>query len=257
MRNFRLGVVAVLAAVAVVFVGAPANAAAGTITAAVSKGTVDPGQTLYVVGKVTPPTLTPVVVVQRLVAGKWLDRASGSVNKTTGAYKIAIKPSSGGLYSLRVRSNGRTIVSKTTYLRVYTSSYLTDLEPVKLDGAYETEADLNGKYYPKSIHVRTNPIHFCEQYTYASEYNLSRKYSRLVVVAGWDDDEGASGAVADFAVRADGVVVASGQLATGSFRAIDVSVSGKLRLRLEVTRRCASGPSPFSVFAWGNPKLKR
>lgn len=254
MRNFRLGLVAVVAAVAVVFVGAPANAAAGTITAAVSKGTVDPGQTLYVVGKVTPPTLTPIVFVQRLVGGKWLDRASGSVNKTTGAYKIAIKPSSGGLYSLRVRSNGRTIVSKTTYLRVYSSSYLTDVAWVAGVGEVnEDYANINGKYYGKSVNMLTDD---CPNRTIWTEYNLSRKYSRLVVVAGWDDTQSSSDSVADFVIRADGAVVASGALAFGSARRLDVSVSGKLRLRLEVTRRCPASFN-FSNFAFGNPTLKR
>ncbi len=63
------------------------------------------GQKLKVTGHVVEPTATPRVVVQRLVNGKWSDRAAGAVN-AKGQFSIGIAPSQVGHYELRVRSNG-------------------------------------------------------------------------------------------------------------------------------------------------------
>lgn len=95
-----------------------ASAADGTISAGLSATTARVGTTVYVQGKVNPASLTPRVHVQRYLGGTWSDRASGDVNPSTGAYKIAIKPSQSGTYKLRVRSNGGSIVSTTVQLSV-------------------------------------------------------------------------------------------------------------------------------------------
>jgi len=97
---------------------APASAADGTISAGLSATTARVGTTVFVQGTVDPASLTPRVHVQRYVDGAWSDRASGEVTPSTGAYKIAIKPSQAGTYKLRVRSNGGSIVSNTVQLQV-------------------------------------------------------------------------------------------------------------------------------------------
>lgn len=63
------------------------------------------GQKLWVTGSIVEPTATPRVVVQRLVNGKWSDRAAGPVN-AKGEFAIAITPTQVGRYQLRVRTNG-------------------------------------------------------------------------------------------------------------------------------------------------------
>src|SRR5690606_30647958 len=54
----------------------------------------------------------------RLVSGRWIDRAVGPVNQTSGRYRIAITPSEHGTYTLRVRSNGGSVVSPQVQLVV-------------------------------------------------------------------------------------------------------------------------------------------
>lgn len=89
-----------------------------TITAGLSASTVTVGTTVYVQGKVSPATSLSRVVVQRAVDRKWADRQAGSVNRSTGAYRIAITPGETGTYKLRVRSNGGSVWSSTIYLTV-------------------------------------------------------------------------------------------------------------------------------------------
>lgn len=119
--------VAVLALLALIGAGGtPASALRrGTTTATIS-ATASP--TLLVVnssssvaGKVTPATATPTVYLQRKVDGVWLDRGSARVDRTTGAYRIAMRPSQTGAYSLRVRSAGGGVVSRTISVRVWAS----------------------------------------------------------------------------------------------------------------------------------------
>lgn len=120
---------ALLAAMAaLVSVGSPGVSArprsappAPTISAAASPTLLVVNQSSTVSGKVTPATTTRTVILQRKIGGVWSDRSSASVNTSTGAYKIPMKPTGVGMYTLRVRSAGGTVVSRTIYIRVWRS----------------------------------------------------------------------------------------------------------------------------------------
>ena len=71
-----------------------------------SPNAVGAGQQTTVYGNVIEPGATPRVVVQRKVGNGWSDRQSGAVNPKTGRFEVAIVPSEGGLYTLRVRTAG-------------------------------------------------------------------------------------------------------------------------------------------------------
>jgi len=115
IRVFVCG--AILATVLLVVPGG-ADAASVTIGAKLSKTSIDLGASVSVSGAVTPSGATRRVVVQRsLGGGRWSDRAAGPVS-SSGGYSISIRPSATGLYALRVRSNGGTVVSKTLFLKV-------------------------------------------------------------------------------------------------------------------------------------------
>jgi len=75
------------------------------------------GQSTAVVGSVSPVGLTGRVVVQRGVHGRWSDRAASMV-AADGSFRISIRPSQAGIYALRVRSNGGSVVSPVVYVRV-------------------------------------------------------------------------------------------------------------------------------------------
>lgn len=90
--------------------GLVVTAAAGTISARPSVPSIRVGRPLTIRGRVTPATLTKTVVVQRVVNGKWSDRASGPV-AGDGAFAVPITPNAVGTYTLRVRSAGGSIVS--------------------------------------------------------------------------------------------------------------------------------------------------
>lgn len=109
--------VAAIAGLIVVGLASPA-AAETTITTGLSATTTRVGTTVYLQGRVTPATAITRVVAQRAVDGAWADRTAGSVDQTTGAYRIPITPSGTGTYKLRVRSNGGSVWSSTVYLAV-------------------------------------------------------------------------------------------------------------------------------------------
>jgi len=94
----------------------PADAAATTISASISPSVIELGQTTHVSGTVNPAGATSTVVVQRGVGGRWTDRQGGPVSG--GKFRIGIKPSQGGVYALRVRSSGGTVISNTVYVKV-------------------------------------------------------------------------------------------------------------------------------------------
>jgi hypothetical protein len=58
------------------------------------------------------------VVLQRKVDGKWSDRDGGLVDRTNGAYRVAIRPSQPGTYTLRVRTGGGSVWTRTVTLIV-------------------------------------------------------------------------------------------------------------------------------------------
>ena len=119
IRTRRVVFLALAAAVAVAG-HAPATGATSRATATISvhmtTNAITLGQVTYVAGSVTPPKATARVVVQRRTS-RWGDRQAGAV-KADGTFKIGIKPSEAGIYALRVRSNGGSVVSNVVYLRV-------------------------------------------------------------------------------------------------------------------------------------------
>lgn len=120
-RRIVRGVVAAvaLAVVAGGFGVAPASAAGSvTIEAGLTARSIELGQTVAVTGRVAPAGATPKVVVQRsLGGGRWGDRAVATVS-ADGTFRTTIRPSAAGLYALRVRSGGGTVISATMFLKV-------------------------------------------------------------------------------------------------------------------------------------------
>ncbi len=97
----------------------PVSAASSTtITIVLGAPSTTVAAPISVSGIVRAPGATPRVVVQRLVGGRWSDRAAGPVNPTSGRYRIAITPGEHGTYTLRVRSNGGSVVSPEVQLVV-------------------------------------------------------------------------------------------------------------------------------------------
>lgn len=97
--------------------GAPAGAVV-VIDARLESPTITFGQTATVIGEVNNPSESPTVVLQRKVGDSWQDRNSTSVDPGTGAFTIVLRPSASGPYTLRVRSQGGTVVSGSFTLAV-------------------------------------------------------------------------------------------------------------------------------------------
>lgn len=118
MGGLKVFVCGAIVATALLWGPGEAGAATVTIDARLAKTAIDLGQSVIVSGTVTPSRATPRVVVQRsLGGGRWSDRAVGTV-ASNGTFSISIRPSAAGLYALRVRSGGGTVLSKTLFLKV-------------------------------------------------------------------------------------------------------------------------------------------
>lgn len=96
----------------------PAEEPAKAITASLSAPAVRVGGTVTVRRAIAPVGFTSTVIVQRQVGSSWSDRASGTPDPATGAYRIEISPGDVGTYVLRVRSGGGSVVSPTVTLTV-------------------------------------------------------------------------------------------------------------------------------------------
>lgn len=117
VRKLAMGVVACLGSV--VSFGMPSSAGSPpAIAARLSATKITVGATAYAQGKMAPPTATGRVVLQRKVNGRWSDRDSALVDRSSGGFSIKLRPSSAGVYTMRVRSNGGSVVSNTFYLKV-------------------------------------------------------------------------------------------------------------------------------------------
>lgn len=115
----RAIILAALVAIVGASVATPAAAqprASATISAHMAATTVRAGQIASVIGKVAPRA-TSRVVVQRGVHGVWTDRQGGPV-AADGSFRVDLRPSQTGVYALRVRSSGGSLVSPTVYLKV-------------------------------------------------------------------------------------------------------------------------------------------
>ncbi len=118
MRGIRILLCGAIVVAAALVLPAEARAAGAAIDARLAKTSIDLGQSVVVSGTVTPAGATPRVYVQRsLGGGRWSDRAAGRV-AANGTFSVSIKPSASGLYALRVRSGGGSVVSKTLFLKV-------------------------------------------------------------------------------------------------------------------------------------------
>lgn len=89
-----------------------------TISARLTATRVKVRTPVAVVGTLTPKTATPRLFLQRYLNGRWTDRGSVAVDRTTGNYRLPFAPSGTGSYSLRMRSAGGSVVSKTFFLIV-------------------------------------------------------------------------------------------------------------------------------------------
>lgn len=96
---------------------------APTISAAISTSSISIGSPVTVSGKVSPARATSQVVLQRLVGGRWLDRGAVGVNSSTGAYSILTHPSDYANYTMRVRSAGGTVVSKSVAVSTFYKAF--------------------------------------------------------------------------------------------------------------------------------------
>ena len=118
-------------------VGASPASATGSIVASTDVETTQAGTPVTVSGSVIPATLTPSVVLQRKVDGKWLDRNTMTVNPATGAFSRQVTPSEPGTYTLRVRSAGGSVVSSEFQLvstRRPTKLYLQEFPAQVMSG---------------------------------------------------------------------------------------------------------------------------
>ena len=88
-----------------------------TISARPTVPSVRVGLTVAITGVVTPPGALSTVIVQRAVNGAWTDRASGTVGADS-RFLIPITPGDVGTYTLRVRSQGGSVVSPRFKLAV-------------------------------------------------------------------------------------------------------------------------------------------
>lgn len=89
-----------------------------TISIGLSATRVRVGTLVQVRGVLTPRTASTRVVLQRQVDGRWSDRDSGLVDRTNGAYRVAIRPNRPGTYTLRVRTGGGSVWTRTVTLVV-------------------------------------------------------------------------------------------------------------------------------------------
>jgi len=126
----RIMFATVLTVAAALFAAFPAAGLAGTvsISAHITANSVYLNAPTYAAGSVSPGNATQRVVVQRGVAGQWRDRGAGPV-ASDGTFKILVRPSQAGIYSLRVRSNDGAVTSQTVYLRVKSPPCTLDAIP--------------------------------------------------------------------------------------------------------------------------------
>ena len=114
----RAGALLVAASLLALTSPASAEPTPVTIGAHAAVPTLRLGLSTSVVGHVAPVGALGTVIVQRQVGADWLDRANGTVDPATGAFKVVITPSQIGHYVMRVRSPGGSVVSNTFSLDV-------------------------------------------------------------------------------------------------------------------------------------------
>lgn len=137
--------------------------------------------------------------------------------------------------------------------------YLTDMTAVaQSDGYADTETktvEINAKQYLQSLSWGCDNEYadsYCGSEGISAEYNLSRSYRRFQTTVGLGDTS-PSEALFTFRVLGDGRVLYEKQLGLGQEQAIDVDVTGVLRLRLMAV---ASSTFDDTAYAnWGSARL--
>ena len=141
--------------------------------------------------------------------------------------------------------------------------YLDEMEAAeygsgRTGGIYEeSEATSNGVTYVHVIVGRTG----CQgDATAWVDYSLGRAWSRSSTTVGLRDDAPVEATQVSLNLYADGTQIARGSVSLGTATPVDVSVSGVLRLRLEIVDprgpevMCGFAKQAKAVFA--NPLLR-
>ena len=127
------------------------------------------------------------------------------------------------------------------------SQYLSDFSPVSDSGSlYTGGAEVNGKFYSKSVILYLNPG------PASVAYNLGRQWRSLETTVGLRDDS-ADNQKFQFQAFADGHLIYNHEFALGQSQQIALDVGGTLRLELVVT--IASDYVGPAYAIWGNAAL--
>lgn len=129
------------------------------------------------------------------------------------------------------------------------AKWLVDVDPVEGGESWERgPRDVNGKTYKQSIYVPLT----CSVST--AGYNLGRQHKRLSAMIGMADDASADDVIR-FIVLRDGQVALTRDLRVGQDAAVDLDVTGVLRLTLKVTS--PNGHDCVEGAVWAEPQLFR
>jgi hypothetical protein len=120
------------------------------------------------------------------------------------------------------------------------AAYLDQLTPVQTEGSgtfSAGEAKANAVQY---LHAVTGSPSCQSSGAFDEEFDLSRQWQTFSTTVALDDNS-SSGSDAFYALYNDGVQTAKGKLVLGQSVPVKISVSGVLRLRLEVTDPNSAG----------------
>ena len=119
----------------------------------------------------------------------------------------------------------------------------TDDSPQCWDGSFtDTVATIDGQDYTQSINTQvTSCLDASENLPSYVEYNLDREYNWFNATLGLDDNGTSSSALVQFQIFGDGVQLFSQNISFGQAVPIHLSVTGVLRLKLQVTDLPISG----------------
>lgn len=226
----------------------PAAAVTPTVTFAVSNTAPDVGQTVTLSGTVSPNRAGQAVTIQRYTpeTGTWRSVAYPTLNSLS-RFSLSRMPTLPGVYKFRVVYAGVKVVKSFT---AYRWRYLLDLDKVDSYGCcgHSGILDINGQTYTRTI----------SEYDYFSagdrwaEWNLKRSCTTFRAVLGVSDDS-RSGSRYVLAVFADAIPRHEQQYSLGESRALSVSVSGALRVRLSFTK---TAELSYSYGAFGNARIR-
>lgn len=223
---------------------APAQASSGRaasakphLTASINARTIYPGQKVEIAGALRPASDSGRVYLERRDGRRW-SRIAATTARGTSKFAFGVKPRSAGVTFFRVyrpaTRHFAAALSPSLRLFVYYTHYLSEVQPVTEQpyGPFVGPVELNGVSYSKSL--SDDQLGGCDtRETWG--YNLSRSATRFKAVVGMDDNSPSDTGVT-FTVITDGVTRANaGPLSIGHPVAIDLDVTGTLRLELQST----------------------